>query len=111
MLAGGHGASFSFLIDIKARADLPAYISVYRKSLHSLPIGDTELPNILRTKRQEIIMKKIAMLLAVASAVTAAPYVAAQESPWLVRVRAVNISPENKSDPVGGSGVSDRKST
>lgn len=31
----------------------------------------------------------------------------AQESPWQVRVRAVNIDPANKSDPVGGQGASD----
>src|SRR5450830_107207 len=53
-------------------------------------------------------MKKIAMLLALAGAMTASSFAAAQESPWLVRVRAVNISPENKSDPVGGVGASDR---
>ncbi|SDH49762.1 MULTISPECIES: OmpW family protein [unclassified Duganella] len=34
--------------------------------------------------------------------------VLAQESPWLVRVRAVNIDPADKSDPVGGTGASDR---
>lgn len=33
---------------------------------------------------------------------------AAQESPWLVRVRAVHIDPANKSDPIGGVGASDR---
>ncbi|WP_034295097.1 OmpW family protein [Herbaspirillum sp. RV1423] len=55
-------------------------------------------------------MKKIAMLLALAGTVTASPFVAAQESPWLVRVRAVNLSPDNKSDPVGGVGASDRLS-
>lgn len=32
----------------------------------------------------------------------------AQESPWLVRVRAVHIDPADKSDPVGGTGASDR---
>jgi outer membrane protein len=32
----------------------------------------------------------------------------AQESPWLVRVRAVNIDPANKSGQVGGTGASDR---
>lgn len=55
-------------------------------------------------------MKKIAML-AIVSAVSTlfvAPGVSAQESPWLVRVRAVHISPDNKSDPVGGTGASDR---
>lgn len=33
---------------------------------------------------------------------------AAQESPWLVRVRAVHLDPADKSDPVGGTGASDR---
>lgn len=32
----------------------------------------------------------------------------AQESPWLVRVRALHIDPADKSDPLGGSGASDR---
>jgi outer membrane protein len=52
-------------------------------------------------------MKKIVMLLAVASTLAASSFVSAQESPWLVRVRAVHISPDNKSDPVGGVGASD----
>lgn len=34
--------------------------------------------------------------------------VMAQESPWLVRVRAVHIDTADKSDPVGGVGASDR---
>lgn len=32
----------------------------------------------------------------------------AQESPWLVRARAVHIDPADKSDPIGGVGASDR---
>ncbi len=32
----------------------------------------------------------------------------AQESPWLVRVRAVHLDTADKSDPVGGAGASDR---
>jgi len=32
----------------------------------------------------------------------------AEESPWLVRVRAVHLDPADKSDPVGGTGASDR---
>jgi outer membrane protein len=32
----------------------------------------------------------------------------AQESPWLVRARAVHIDTADKSDPVGGAGASDR---
>lgn len=41
--------------------------------------------------------------------VTSAGSVMAQETaPWLVRFRAVNISTENSSDPVGGVGAADR---
>ena len=32
----------------------------------------------------------------------------AQQSPWLVRARAVHLSPADKSDPIGGVGASDR---
>lgn len=32
----------------------------------------------------------------------------AAQSPWLLRVRAVHISPANESDPVGGVGAADR---
>ena len=32
----------------------------------------------------------------------------AQESPWLVRARAVHLDPADKSDPIGGVGASDR---
>lgn len=32
----------------------------------------------------------------------------AEETPWLVRVRAVHIDPADKSDQVGGTGASDR---
>jgi outer membrane protein len=31
-----------------------------------------------------------------------------QEGSWLVRVRAVNLDPSNKSDPINGAGASDR---
>ena len=34
----------------------------------------------------------------------------AQESPWLVRVRAVHLDPADKSDPIGGAGAADRLS-
>jgi outer membrane protein len=54
------------------------------------------------------IMKKTASLLALASlGLFAAPSMA-QESPWLVRVRAVNIDTANKSDQVLSSGAEDR---
>ncbi len=55
-------------------------------------------------------MKKIFMLLAIASTLSTSPFVSAQESPWLVRLRAVQLSPENKSDPIAGTGASDRLS-
>jgi len=32
----------------------------------------------------------------------------AEDDPWLLRLRAVHISPANKSDPVGGAGAPDR---
>ncbi|MRT31874.1 OmpW family protein [Herbaspirillum aquaticum] len=58
-------------------------------------------------------MKKIvtltAAVAALASSFAAAPVFAQEaQSPWLVRVRAVNLSPDNKSDQVGGTGASDR---
>jgi outer membrane protein len=43
-------------------------------------------------------MKKIALALSLAALCVAANQAAAQQSPWQVRARAVNISPENKSD-------------
>jgi outer membrane protein len=57
-------------------------------------------------------MKKTPLILAiiatglVASAMSTATM--AQESPWLVRGRIVDISPANGADPIGGSGASDR---
>ncbi|MDO8651005.1 MAG: OmpW family protein [Undibacterium sp.] len=53
-------------------------------------------------------MKKIALALSLAAICVVANQAAAQQSPWQVRARAVNISPDNKSDPVGGVGASDR---
>lgn len=32
----------------------------------------------------------------------------AQESPWMLRVRAVHLSPADKSDPIAGTGAADR---
>jgi outer membrane protein len=43
-----------------------------------------------------------------ACAVTASVTAQAQDSSWLVRARAVHIDPADKSDPVGGTGASDR---
>jgi len=53
-------------------------------------------------------MKKTALALILAALGAVAGQASAQESPWLVRVRALNLSPDNKSDPVGGVGASDR---
>jgi outer membrane protein len=49
----------------------------------------------------------VAAILLAAMSVLAANAVA-EESPWLVRARAVHLDPADKSDPVGGSGASDR---
>ena len=51
-------------------------------------------------------MKKSMMVVAVLGLF--AGHVMAEESPWLLRLRAVNISPANKSEPVGGTGAADR---
>jgi outer membrane protein len=53
-------------------------------------------------------MKKIVLALSLAALGFAATQAMAQESPWQIGVRAVNISPANNSDPVGGVGASDR---
>ncbi|MGE5651384.1 OmpW family protein [Noviherbaspirillum sp. UKPF54] len=54
-------------------------------------------------------MKKTAVALVVAAlGMIAGEAMAQQQSPWLVRVRAVNIDPANKSDAVGGTGAADR---
>lgn len=49
-----------------------------------------------------------AAVLATLGLVLSAGGAAAQETPWLVRVRAVHLDPADKSDPVGGVGASDR---
>jgi len=53
-------------------------------------------------------MKSAAILAVLAASAFVTTHAVAQESPWLVRARAVNISPANNSDPVGGTGASDR---
>ena len=53
-------------------------------------------------------MKKAVIAVLAITAGMLAGEVAAQESPWLVRARAVHIDPADKSDPVGGTGASDR---
>lgn len=52
-------------------------------------------------------MKKAVLALAL-TAISAASVAIAQESPFQLRVRAVHISPADKSDPVGGTGAADR---
>ena len=50
--------------------------------------------------------KSVAVILAALTLLTGVAQ--AQETPWLVRVRAVHLDPANKSDPVGGAGAADR---
>lgn len=52
-------------------------------------------------------MKTITKSLLLALIAVASSHAMAQESPWLVRARAVHIEPDNKSDPVGGVGAAD----
>jgi outer membrane protein len=53
-------------------------------------------------------MNKSIISLLIATTLMTGGAAMAQESPWLVRVRAVHIDPADKSDPVGGVGASDR---
>ncbi|MBC3869542.1 OmpW/AlkL family protein [Undibacterium oligocarboniphilum] len=53
-------------------------------------------------------MKKIVIAISLATIGLAATQAMAQQSPWMVRARVVNISPANGSDPVGGIGAADR---
>ncbi|MBC3862405.1 OmpW family protein [Undibacterium jejuense] len=55
-------------------------------------------------------MKKVILALSLAAIGFTATQAMADEaqSPWMVRVRAVNISPANSSDPIGGVGAADR---
>jgi outer membrane protein len=56
-----------------------------------------------------VMMKKSAVVLAIlASALFSNAAMAQQQSPWMVRVRALNLDPDKKSDPVGGVGARDR---
>jgi outer membrane protein len=80
------------LIGIKAPSPLHAYLSGV-------------------ITRQVKTVKKLVTLAAtaaLASTLASAAFAQQAQSPWLLRVRAVNISPDNKSDPVGGVGASDR---
>lgn len=53
-------------------------------------------------------MKKMTLTLLFAAIGSLAGNAMAEQSPWLVRLRAVHISPANESDPVGGVGAADR---
>jgi outer membrane protein len=53
-------------------------------------------------------MSKPLAALMFAAVSTLATTAVAQETPWLVRVRAVHLDMADKSDPVGGAGASDR---
>lgn len=55
-------------------------------------------------------MKKLFLIAGAIALSTVSAISTAQESPWLIRLRAVHLDPANKSDPVGGSGASDRLS-
>ena len=52
--------------------------------------------------------KILATTLAIAAAAAAFSLAAQAEEKWMVRARAVQIDTANKSDPVGGTGASDR---
>jgi len=53
-------------------------------------------------------MKAARLSLLIAATFVVSGAAMADESPWLVRARAVHIDPADKSDPVGGFGASDR---
>jgi outer membrane protein len=58
---------------------------------------------------KEVDMKRIAIAaLTLATLSTFAASASAQESPWLLRVRAVHMAPADKSTPLGGVGNADR---
>ncbi|MYN17094.1 outer membrane beta-barrel protein [Rugamonas sp. FT107W] len=52
--------------------------------------------------------KSLAAAVLATLSLVAASSVMAEETPWLVRVRAVHLDTADKSDPVGGVGASDR---
>jgi len=52
-------------------------------------------------------MKKITLAITLAAIGLASTNVMADDGPWLVRARIVDVDPANKSNPVGGVGASD----
>lgn len=55
-------------------------------------------------------MKKVALALTAAALGFVATGAMAEESPWLIRARVVDIKPANGSDAIGGVGATDRLS-
>ncbi|MES2150794.1 MAG: OmpW family outer membrane protein [Pseudomonadota bacterium] len=53
-------------------------------------------------------MKRASIALAILAATLAAHNATAQQSDWLVRARAVHISPDNGADPISNVGAADR---
>ena len=53
-------------------------------------------------------MKKYLLSMTIAVLGLAGAAAMAQDTPWLLRARAVHLAPADKSDPVGGTGASDR---
>jgi outer membrane protein len=53
-------------------------------------------------------MKPSAITFLIAALGLAAGNAMAEPSPWLLRLRAVHISPANDADPIGGTGAADR---
>ena len=67
----------------------------------------------INNKESEVIMRNIRSAFAVAAVATVslgllASHAHAEQGSWLVRARAVNIDPVDKSDPIAGAGAADR---
>lgn len=62
----------------------------------------------MKTKKGKKKMKTTIKTVLVALIALSAAQAMAQESPWLVRARAVHVDPDNKSTPIGGVGAADR---
>jgi hypothetical protein len=70
-------------------------------SIHFYPLLNDD-------RRGSKMNKSLAAAVLATLSLAASTAAVAQETPWLVRVRAVHIDPADKSDPVGGAGASDR---
>lgn len=62
----------------------------------------------MKTKKGKKKMKTTMKTVLVALIAMASAQALAQESPWLVRARAVYVDPDNKSTPIAGVGAADR---